>query len=338
MPRHRPPARPFARIPLPSGAAIDLWQGDALEELGRRVRAADVVVTSPPYNRGVAYANYADRRPRGDYLRWMGDVGEAVARVLAPRGSFFLNLSGAPKDPWLPWDVAREVGRSFVLQNVLHWVKSIAIDRSAAGRAAGLSRDLALGHYRPAASGRYVHGAHEYIFHFTRDGTVPIDRLAIGVPYQDKSNVRRWARLADRRCRGNTWFLPYATIRRRATDRPHPASFPPELPEWCLRLHGIPRTRLVVDPFVGIGSTGVAAARLGLAGIGIDLDEGYLGIAAERIRSEVARRGGPISRGLRGAGTPRRRPGPTTASSGSAARPRRRRARSSSLPSRASPP
>jgi len=252
---------------------------------------ADVVVTSPPYNLGVRYSTYSDDRPRAEYLRWTGDVRDAVLRVLAPKGSFFLNVGGPPSDPWLPWDVAREVARGFVLQNVLHWVKSIAIDRASAGRSAGLSADLALGHYKPMRSARYVHGAQEYVFHFTRNGDVPLDRLAIGIPYGDKSNVARWrAARSDRRCRGNTWFLPYPTIRYRARDRPHPATFPPELPEWCVRLHGLARTRLVVDPFVGIGASAVAAARLGVSFVGFDLDAGYLRVASSRVREELARR------------------------------------------------
>jgi site-specific DNA-methyltransferase (adenine-specific) len=283
--------RPFARIPLPTGRSVVLWNEDSLTGLGRRVarHAADVVVTSPPYNRGVRYRSYSDDRPRAEYLAWVGGLRDAVERVLAPRGSFFLNVGGAPKDPWLPWDVAREVARTFVLQNVIHWVKSIAIDREAAGRSAGLTADLAVGHYKPVVSDRYLHGAHEYVFHFSRDGDVRLDRLAIGVPYQDKTNVARWKRAAgDRRCRGNTWFLPYPTIRERARDRPHPATFPPELPEWCLRLHGRTRTRLAVDPFVGIGSSAVAAARLGVDFVGFDVDAQYLEVAARRVRSALS--------------------------------------------------
>ena len=251
-----------------------------------------MVVTSPPYNLGVRYATYRDNRPREEYLRWTGRARDAVLEVLADRGSFFLNVGGPPSDPWLPWDVAREVAQGFVLQNVLHWVKSIAIDRASAGRASGLARDLALGHYKPVHSPRYVHGAQEYVFHFTRRGDVPLDRLAVGVPYGDKSNVTRWraAGTADRRCRGNTWFLPYPTIRDRARDRPHPATFPPELPEWCVRLHGLGRTLLVVDPFVGIGSSAVAAVRLGVSFVGFDLDAGYLHVAAQRVRREVTER------------------------------------------------
>jgi site-specific DNA-methyltransferase (adenine-specific) len=283
--------RPFARIPLSAGRSVVLWNEDSLTGLERHVarRSADVVVTSPPYNRGVPYRSYADDRPRAEYLAWVGGVRDAVARVLASRGSFFLNVGGAPKDPWLPWDVARVVAQTFVLQNVIHWVKSIAIDRGAAGRSAGLAADLALGHYKPVVSDRYLHGAHEYVFHFSRHGDVRLDRLAIGVPYQDKSNVARWKRASgDRRCRGNTWFLPYPTIRERARDRPHPATFPPELPEWCLRLHGRTRTRLAVDPFVGIGSSAVAAARLGVDFVGFDMDAEYLTIAARRVRSAIA--------------------------------------------------
>lgn len=290
--------RPFARLGPTGIRGVRLWNEDAVAGLPRRVASADVVVTSPPYNRGVAYGAYADRRPREEYLGWIGEVAAAVGRVLEEDGSFFLNFGGSPKDPWLPWDVARVVGRTFVLQNVLHWVKSIAIDRRAAGAAAGLDRDLALGHYKPLGSARYVHNAHEYVFHFSRRGDVPLDRLAIGVAYQDRSNVGRWRRPAsERRCRGNTWFLPYPTIQRRAKDRPHPASFPAELAEWCVRLHGVERTRRLVDPFVGIGSSAVAAARLRVGFDGFDIDRDYLEVAAERVRQELAggeRPGGPI--------------------------------------------
>jgi site-specific DNA-methyltransferase (adenine-specific) len=273
----------------PKGSTVTLYREDCRTGLPKRLapKSADVVVTSPPYNLGVRYASYEDRQPRDEYLRWIGAVARSVDRVLSPGGSFFLNVGGPPKDPWLPWDVAREVRRRLVLQNVIHWVKSIAIERSHAGRLSGLSRDVAVGHYKPIGSDRFLHGSHEYIFHFTHRGDVPLDRLSIGVPYQDKSNIRRWARSGgDVRCRGNTWFLPYRTIRRRATDRPHPASFPPELPEQCLKLHGMDRVKLAVDPFLGIGASAVASARLGVPFVGFELDDGYLSESVARLRRE----------------------------------------------------
>jgi site-specific DNA-methyltransferase (adenine-specific) len=276
-----------ARIPLGPRRAVRLYREDALAALPRRAPRPTVVVTSPPYNRGVPYASYADARPREEYLAWVERLGQVVAGALDEDGSFFLNVGGSPSDPWLPWDVAREVGRSFVLQNVLHWIKSVAVGRGDGGP------PLAFGHYKPLVSARYVHGAHEYVFQFTHRGDIPIDRLAVGVPYRDPSNVRRWRRPASElRCRGNTWFLPYATIRARARDRPHPATFPVELPEWCVRLHGLARVRQVVDPFVGIGSSAVAAVRLGVDFVGFDLDAGYLEVAASRVRAALAERAG----------------------------------------------
>jgi site-specific DNA-methyltransferase (adenine-specific) len=105
------------------------------------------------------------------------------------------------------------------------------------------------------------------------------------------------------RCRGNTWFIPYDTIQRRDRDRPHPATFPPKLPEQCLRLHGASRGTVVMDPFVGLGSTAVACARLGVDFIGSDIDETYLRQAVERTRDAIAAAGPPKTRkaGLRDA-------------------------------------
>lgn len=276
----------------PRGSPIDLYAEDALDGIPRRIRpgSVSVVVTSPPYNLGVDYGRYRDDLTREEYLAWSRRVGSTVAAVLERFGSFFLNVGSPPRDPWLAWDVAREVGRSLVLQNVIHWVKSIAIDRQAAGRGAGLTRDLAVGHYKPVGSPRFLHGAQEYIFQFSAQGDVPLDRLAVGVPYQDKSNVGRWRRGSrDVRCRGNTWFLPYPTIRRRATDRPHPATFPTELPLRCLKLHGLSRVRLALDPFVGIGASALAAAELGVPFVGFDIDPSYLTLATERLREVGAR-------------------------------------------------
>jgi site-specific DNA-methyltransferase (adenine-specific) len=118
-----------------------------------------------------------------------------------------------------------------------------------------------------------------------------LDRLALGVKYQDASNVGRWrAAAGGRRCRGNTWFIPYETIQSREKDRPHPATFPSRLPEYCLRLHGAAAVTTVADPFLGLGSTTVACARMGVGAIGVELDEHYLKEAIARTRAAVTSR------------------------------------------------
>ncbi|RPJ53572.1 MAG: site-specific DNA-methyltransferase [Methanobacteriota archaeon] len=247
--------------------------------------SVDIIVTSPPYNIGKEYHAYDDRRPREEYLAWMGDVARTARDVLGESGSFFLNVGGKPKDPWIPFDVLQQFRGHFALQNVIHWVKSIAIPRSDVGRSSAISDDLAAGHYQPVNSRRYLAQCHEYIFHLTRSGDVPLDKLATGVRYQDKSNIGRWkAAETDLRERGNTWFIPYETVQR---SRPHPTTFPVRLPEMCIRLHGYEAGSLVLDPFMGTGTTAAACIRLGVDYIGFEIDPEYLAIAEETIERET---------------------------------------------------
>lgn len=246
--------------------------------------SVDVIVTSPPYNMGIRYNTYQDSLEHDEYLQWTTAWVAAAARVLTPDGSLFLNVGTRPSDPWTALDVAQAARPHLRLQNIIHWIKSVAIDRESTSAAAGLTRDLAVGHYKPINSERYLNDCHEFVFHFTPAGSTRLDRLALGVPYQDQSNISRWRTGGEGvRCRGNTWFIPYETIQRRDRDRPHPATFPAKLPEQCIRLHGLERTTLVYDPFTGLGSTAVACARLGVNFVGTDIDEQYLAEAAERM-------------------------------------------------------
>lgn len=244
-------------------------------------KSVDVVVTSPPYNIGIGYGSYHDSMPREKYLAWMEQVGFAVKGALADDGSFFLNIGNRPKDQWIAWDVASALRKHFVLQNVIHWVKSIAIAKSDVGNYPNIAGDIAVGHFKPIVSDRFVNDCHEYIFHFTMQGARRLDKLAVGIPYQDKRNIGRWkSAKEDLRDRGNTWFIPYETIKSKS-ERPHPATFPAKLPEMCIKLHG--NAKLVVDPFTGIGSTAVAASRLGVPFVGFEIDKEYLDAAIARI-------------------------------------------------------
>jgi site-specific DNA-methyltransferase (adenine-specific) len=269
---------------------LRFYLGDALDVVRALAPASvDVVVTSPPYNLGIKYRSYHDGRPRSEYLEWTGEWVGAVARALSPEGSLFLNVGAKPSDPWTAFDVAQAARPHLQLQNLIHWIKSITIEADAAGKRSGLAADLSVGHYKPINSERFLHDCQEFVFHFSHGGHTPLDRLALGVKYQDTSNVTRWRRAGGGvRCRGNTWFIPYETIQSRDRDRPHPATFPPRLPEYCMRLHGVTRARVAMDPFLGLGSTAVAAARLNLDFIGIELDEHYLQESIDRTRRELS--------------------------------------------------
>lgn len=246
--------------------------GDCLHILpGLPKNSVDVVVTSPPYNIGVRYKTYTDNLPRSLYLEWLKQVAMELNRVLKDNGSIFLNMGANGSDPWISMDVASIFRDIFSLQNRITWVKSISIDGHTSG------------HFKPINSRRYLNNTHEDIYHFTKNGNVELDRLAIGVPYQDKSNVTRWGSAKDdKRCDGNTWFIPYKTVQSRDQKFNHPAGFPEELAARCIKLHG-KRHGVVLDPFLGTGTTLLAAKRLGLHGRGIEIDPDYADIARTRI-------------------------------------------------------
>ena len=249
--------------------------GDCLAVMAAlEAESVDVVVTSPPYNINLAYASYQDSKTDEEYLGWLVEVFAALRRLLRPGGSVFLNLSGSPSRPWLPFEAIVRLRPLFYLQNHITWVKSIA--------AGGGS----YGHYKPVPGARFLHHTHEHVFHLTLTGDVKLDRLAIGVPFQDKSNIARRGHARDLRCRGNTWFIPYATVRSKSGKFNHPGAFPVELPLWCLHLTGL-ASPVLLDPFAGTGSSLVAAGWAGGRGIGIEVDAGYVETMRARLAEEA---------------------------------------------------
>lgn len=247
--------------------------GDCLLRMAELAdQSIDLVVTSPPFNIGIKYGLYDDNQPRSQYLQSLRAIGNQIHRVLKPSGSLFLNVGSSNVDPWVLFDVAGVFRDLFVLQNHIIWIKSISIG------------DDTTGHFKPINSSRFLNHNHEAIFHFSKTGHVPIDRLAIGVPFKDKNNIRRRNHAADRRCAGNCWFVPYPTVNSKARKFDHPCGFPVELVKRCIRLHGVTNA-VVLDPFLGAGTSLVAAWELGCVGFGVELDPVYAAAALTRLRA-----------------------------------------------------
>ena len=254
-----------------------IFAEDCIEGMQKRLpdESVDVIVTSPPYNIGVRYGVYNDELPFPEYLDWMEELAEQCRRVLRHEGSLFFNIGDRPSDELRSLQVARRIQRHLHLQNTIHWVKSIAAPE----------KGVNIGHYKPVNSERFLNNAHEYIFHFTPKGRVELDKLAIGVPYQDKSNIGRWKKARqDCRDRGNMWFIPYRTVQ---SEKEHPAAFPPRLAEMCIRLHGLKDEPLVVlDPFLGSGSTAVAARQCACHYVGFEVDPDYVTIVRQKLAQQ----------------------------------------------------
>lgn len=232
-------------------------------------RFVDIIVTSPPYNLGIKYNEYKDKLKHEEYLQWIERVANSFSVCLNTKGHIFLNVSSTPLKPLLAYEILEKFLKYFKIQNTIHWVKNISIG------------DKSYGHFKPINSNRFLNHNHEFIFHLTRDGNVQINRLAIGVPFSDKSNIARWEKnILDLRCNGNVWHITYDTVNQK---KEHPASFPVELPKKCIKLAGFDETTIVCDPFLGSGSTMVAAKELGCMFHGYEIDGKYFEACLNKI-------------------------------------------------------
>ena len=269
-------------------------------------KSIDTVVTSPPYNLNIKYSKYKDMKPRDQYLSWLHDVFVGVDHCLKDDGHFFLNVGYSNIDPWVGMDVANVARDIFVLQNNIAWVKSIHIKTIRATKKQ--LHNTTFGHFKPISSKRFTCPTWEHLFHFTKSGNVEIDRLAVGVKYEyyqenirgeedkPKSNpkdsvlyeedIEVEGGKSNLRDKGNSWFMPYETINTKDLRGNHPATFPEKLVEDCLKLTGI-QNGVVLDPFMGTGTTAVAAAKNDWDFIGYDIDEEYVDFSKKRLEKEL---------------------------------------------------
>lgn len=151
----------------------------------------NVIVTSPPYNINKEYGKYKDNKERNKYVEWLQDIAQASQLILKNDGSFFLNIGGRPAEPVIPFLVAdRFVKAGYILQNTIHWIKSVSIDPEDIGRNNWFrsNEKLSIGHFKPIVSERYLSDLQEYVFQFTKTGNVKIDKLRAGVTYQDEQH------------------------------------------------------------------------------------------------------------------------------------------------------
>jgi site-specific DNA-methyltransferase (adenine-specific) len=240
-------------------------------------QSIDVCVSSPPYNIGIAYNTYGDKMTASDYLDWQKDVWNEVCRILKPDGHLFLNIASTKADPYMPYDVARNV--PWVLQNNIIWAKAVEVD------------GYVKGHSTPTTSTRYLQNGWEHLFHFTKSGDTDIDLEWSGVPYSPTGTPERNAKRTGRRWRPTTtcWHYTYKTANQHNSlqlkgKQKHPAVFPESLVEKCIKVSGL-KSGIVFDPFVGTGTTMLVANKLGLDYVGTDIDPDYVEFANSRLNT-----------------------------------------------------
>jgi site-specific DNA-methyltransferase (adenine-specific) len=210
----------------------------------------DLTCCSPPYKN---VDNYSEEL--------IYDVASSLYRVHKPETLAFINFGHLAEDKFRPFRVCQiflEVG--WKLGETFTWVKN---------------------HYKPIQGSRRVNNLTEFIFMFYKENMPILDRLAIGVPYADKSNVGRYSN-KDLKCGGNVWYIPYDTITK-SEQKGHNDRYPVLLPTKCIKLAKLDSQAIVLDPFSGSGSTAYAAKKLGYQYIGFEISEDHYKYSTERL-------------------------------------------------------
>jgi site-specific DNA-methyltransferase (adenine-specific) len=274
----RPELSEDTTIPPPKPIDEPFVRGDA-----RRMHTIDdgsvaLVVTSPPYFAGKQYEEELERDgiPSSylEYLEMLTDVFAECVRKLEPGGRLAVNVANLGRKPYrsLSADVIRILQHDLgmLLRGELIWQK-----------ADGASGSCAWGSFRSAANPVLRDISERVIIaskgRFDRARTVR-QRAQEGLPHE--STITSDSFMAATL---DVWEIPPESARRVG----HPAPFPVELPEALIRLYTF-KDDLVLDPFMGSGSTLVAAALLDRRYVGYDLDPAYVNTARERVSDALA--------------------------------------------------
>ena len=248
-----------------------------------------LVVTSPPYFAGKQYEEELEREgvPASylEYLEMLTDVFAECVRTLEPGGRIAVNVANLGRKPYrsLSADVIRilEHDLGLLLRGEVIWQKAL-----------GASGSCAWGSFR-SPTNPVLRDISERIIiaskgRFDRARSAK-ERAVEGLPSEATVITDDFMALTL-----DIWEMPPESAQRIG----HPAPFPVELPEQLIRLYTY-RDDLVLDPFMGSGSSLVAAARLGRRYVGYDLDPAYVEIARDRVASahitEPARAAVPVA-------------------------------------------
>lgn len=266
----------------PPACVDQLWVGDArkMDLFGQVAdNSVALVVTSPPYFVGKEYEEAVGKghipADYVDFLTMLEEVFAQCVRKLEPGGRIAVNVANLGRRPYrsLSADVIDILQNrlGLLLRGEVIWHK-----------AKGAGGNCAWGSFK-SPSNPVLRDLTERVVIASKgrfDRALPsAKRVAQGLPSEGTVSVDGFMEATT-----DVWEIPTESASRVG----HPAPFPVELPQRLIDLYTY-KGDLVLDPFVGAGSTAVAAVRTGRHFVGFDIDADYVDIAEQRIAEERER-------------------------------------------------
>ncbi|MCS7254618.1 MAG: site-specific DNA-methyltransferase [Armatimonadetes bacterium] len=223
-----------------------------------------LMVTSPPYNVG---KEYDEDLTLDEYRNFIRRVMAEVYRVLVSGGRACINLANLGRRPYLPL-------HAFIIQDMLE-LGFLMRGEIIWDKASSASPSTAWGSWC-SPQNPTLRDTHEYILVFCKQ------TYSRPNPFNRKPTISRDEFLEFTK---SVWRFPAEP----ATKIGHPAPFPVELPYRLIQLYTF-EGEVVLDPFIGSGTTAIAALRLGRMFVGYEVNPNYVALANQRIKTFLDKR------------------------------------------------
>lgn len=219
-----------------------------------------LMLTSPPYN---VSKEYDTDLSLDEYLTFLGNVFKETHRVLVNGGRACINIANIGRKPYIPLtayitQLMLELG--FLMRGEIIWDKRAS---------SGVS--LAWGSFQ-SASNPVLRDVHEYILIFSK-GSFKRVKDKDRTDSISKEHFMEWSK--------SIWHFPTTSAKKIG----HPAPFPLELPRRLIEFYSF-QGDVVLDPFIGSGTTAIAAMQLGRLFVGYEISQEYVQLANRRINEE----------------------------------------------------
>jgi site-specific DNA-methyltransferase (adenine-specific) len=216
-----------------------------------------LMVTSPPYNVG---KDYDENLSLSEYRGFLTRVWKETRRVLVPGGRVCINIANLGRKPYIPlhaFIVEDMLKLGFLMRGEIIWNK-----------ASTASPSTAWGSWL-SAKNPVLRDIHEYILVFSKDSFTRANHK------NEKATMNKEEFLEFTK---SIWTFGAESARKIG----HPAPFPIELPLRCIKLYTF-ENDIILDPFIGSGTTAIAALKENRKFVGYDTEKKYVGIANKRI-------------------------------------------------------